>query len=96
MYGQANFIDLMLIVLFGGAAGGVAHWANLGSGRGLFWDVVGGILGGFLGAFTAYFYHINEDGFGAVIGVTFLGSVFFLFLLRLLSVYQGIEMNKNL
>jgi len=47
----------------------------------------GGILGGFLGASFVYFYHVKADGFGAVIGVGFLGSVLFLTLQWLLSLY---------
>jgi uncharacterized membrane protein YeaQ/YmgE (transglycosylase-associated protein family) len=88
MYDPGNFFKLIWILIFGGAAGWVVNSWGKGSGLGLFWDIAGGILGGLLGASFAYCYNVNADGFGAVIGVGFLGSVLFLTLLWLLSLYR--------
>jgi uncharacterized membrane protein YeaQ/YmgE (transglycosylase-associated protein family) len=95
MYDPANFFRLILVLIFGGTAGWIAHRWGKGTGLGLFWDIAGGILGGFLGASFVYFYYVNADGFGAVIGVGFLGSVLFLVLLWLLSLYCRTSKSKG-
>jgi uncharacterized membrane protein YeaQ/YmgE (transglycosylase-associated protein family) len=88
MYDPANFSKLILILIFGGVAGWIANSWGKGSGLGVIWDIAGGILGGFLGASFAYFYNIEANGFGAVIGVGLLGSVLFLTLQWVLSLYR--------
>ena len=80
---------MIWIFIFGGVAGWIANSWGKGSGLGLIWDIAGGVLGGFLGASFAYFYHVEADGFGAVIVVGFLGSVLFLTLEWVLSLYRG-------
>jgi uncharacterized membrane protein YeaQ/YmgE (transglycosylase-associated protein family) len=95
MYNPANFLNLIWILIFGAAAGWIANRWGKGSGLGLFWDIAGGILGGLLGASFAYFYNINADGFGAVMGVGFLGSALFLILLQLLSIYRRTNKGKK-
>ncbi len=95
MYDPANFSKLIWILIFGGVAGWIAHSWGKGSGLGLFWDITGGVLGGLLGGSFAYLYHVEADGFGAVIGVGFLGSVLFLLLLWLLSIYRRTNKSKT-
>jgi uncharacterized membrane protein YeaQ/YmgE (transglycosylase-associated protein family) len=95
MYDPANFSKLILILICGGAAGWIANSWGKESGLGLIWDIAGGILGGFLGTSFAYFYHVEADGFGAVIGVGLLGSVLFLTLEWVLSHYRGSAKGKR-
>jgi uncharacterized membrane protein YeaQ/YmgE (transglycosylase-associated protein family) len=95
MYDPANFFKLIWILIFGGVAGWVVNSWGKGSGLGLFWDIAGGMLGGLLGASFAYLYDVNADGFGAVIGVGFLGSVIFLIFQWLFSLYNRSTKRKR-
>jgi uncharacterized membrane protein YeaQ/YmgE (transglycosylase-associated protein family) len=95
MYDPANFFKLIWILIFGGAAGWVVNSWGKGSGRGLFWDIAGGILGGLLGGSLAYCFNVDADGFGAVIGVGFLGSVVLLTLQWLLSFRRSAKSKRK-
>ncbi len=85
MYDPVYVEHFFLFALFGGLTGWGANYFDKGSGLGRFWDIVAGILGTFLGASLAYVWKVEGNGFGAVLGGAFLGSVVFLALLWLFS-----------
>jgi uncharacterized membrane protein YeaQ/YmgE (transglycosylase-associated protein family) len=69
----------------GGLAGWIASVLVRGGGLGLLGDIAVGVLGAFLGAFFAYQFNITVYGFWEVLGMSILGAVILLILLRALS-----------
>jgi uncharacterized membrane protein YeaQ/YmgE (transglycosylase-associated protein family) len=77
-----NFIWFLIV---GGLAGWIASVLVEGSGLGIIGDIVVGIIGAFVGGFFAYQFNITVYGFWEVLGMSILGAVVLLVILRLFS-----------
>jgi uncharacterized membrane protein YeaQ/YmgE (transglycosylase-associated protein family) len=77
--------DLVWFLVVGGLTGWVASVLVTGGGLGIFGDIFIGIAGAFLGGFLAYQFNIAVYGFWGVAGMSILGAVILLVILRLFS-----------
>ena len=77
-----NFIWFLLV---GGLAGWLASSLVEGAGLGIVGDIVVGVLGAFLGGFLADEFGLYVYGFWGVLGVSVLGAVILLSLIRLFN-----------
>ena len=82
MHDTMQLHDLVWFLVIGGFAGWIASVLVKGSGLGLIGDVVVGVLGAFLGGFFAYQFDIAMYGFWRVFGMSIVGAVVLLVLLR--------------
>ena len=74
--------NLIVLLLVGLIAGFLASKVMTGSGMGLIWDIVVGVLGAFLGGWLAGLVGIAVGGLLAEIIVAFIGAVILLFVFR--------------
>jgi uncharacterized membrane protein YeaQ/YmgE (transglycosylase-associated protein family) len=77
-----NFIWFLIV---GGLAGWIASVLVEGSGLGIFGDIVVGVIGAFLGGFLAMEFNITVYGFWGVLGMSIVGAVILLVILRVFS-----------
>lgn len=74
-----NFIWFLIV---GGLAGWIASILVEGGGSGIFGDIIIGVIGGFMGGYFAYQFNINFYGFWGALGMSTLGAVVLLAVLR--------------
>jgi uncharacterized membrane protein YeaQ/YmgE (transglycosylase-associated protein family) len=77
-------MGLIVFIIVGGIAGFLAGKVMTGSGLGLIWDIVVGILGAFLGGWLAGLFGIAVTNLVVEIVVAFIGACILLFLFRLI------------
>ena len=77
-------MGLIVFIIVGGVAGFLAGKVMTGSGLGLIWDIVVGILGAFLGGWLAGLFGIAVTNILFEIIVAFVGACILLFLFRLI------------
>ncbi len=77
---EANHLIWFLII--GGLAGWLASVLVSGWGAGIIADIIIGILGAFFGGFLADVLGISVYGFWGVLGMSVLGAVILLLILR--------------
>ena len=80
-------MGLIVFILIGAIAGFLAGKVMTGSGLGLIWDIVVGILGAFIGGWLAGLFGIAVTNILVQIIVAFVGACILLFLFRL--VFRG-------
>ena len=74
--------DLIWFLIVGGFAGWVASVLVEGSGLVVLGDIAVGVIGAFLGGFLARQFGITAYGFWEVLGVSIMGAVVLLVILR--------------
>ncbi len=72
--------DLIVGAIIGWLAGIIVQ----GEGMGILTNIVVGILGAILGGYLSGFLHVNVSGFWSALGMSVLGAVILLVLLRLI------------
>ena len=77
--------NLVWFLIVGGLAGWIASVLVEGSGLGLLGDIVVGVIGAFLGGFLAIGFNITIYGFWGVLGMSVVGAVILLVILRMFS-----------
>jgi uncharacterized membrane protein YeaQ/YmgE (transglycosylase-associated protein family) len=77
-------MGLIVFILVGAIAGFLAGKVMTGSGLGLIWDIVVGILGAFVGGWLAGLFGLAVTNFIVEIIVAFVGACILLFLFRLI------------
>ena len=77
--------NVIVLLLVGFIAGFLASKVMSGSGMGLIWDIVVGVLGAFLGGWLAGLLGIAVGGLLAEIVVAFIGALILLFVFRALT-----------
>ena len=82
-------MGLIVFILVGAIAGFLAGKVMTGSGLGLIWDIVVGILGAFLGGWLAGLVGIAVTNIVIEIVVAFIGACILLFLFRMLTRGRG-------
>jgi uncharacterized membrane protein YeaQ/YmgE (transglycosylase-associated protein family) len=75
---------LIVFILIGALAGFLAGKVMTGSGLGLIWDIVVGILGAFLGGWLAGLVGLAVTNILIEIVVAFVGACILLFLFRMI------------
>ncbi|HXJ47888.1 MAG TPA: GlsB/YeaQ/YmgE family stress response membrane protein [Candidatus Acidoferrum sp.] len=75
---------LIVFILIGALAGFLAGKVMTGSGLGLIWDIVVGILGAFLGGWLAGLAGLAVTNIVIEIVVAFVGACILLFLFRMI------------
>lgn len=82
MFDPMTFQDLIWFLIIGGIVGWVASILVKGSGMGFIGDIVFGVFGAVLGGFFARHFHMAVYGFWETFGMSVLGAVVLLVLLR--------------
>ena len=82
-------MGIIVWFIVGAIAGFLAGKVMTGSGLGLIWDIVVGILGAFLGGWLASLVGIAVTNILVEIVVAFIGACILLFLFRLLTRGRG-------
>jgi uncharacterized membrane protein YeaQ/YmgE (transglycosylase-associated protein family) len=77
-------MGLIVFILVGAIAGFLAGKVMTGSGLGLIWDIVVGILGAFVGGWLAGLFGLAVTNIIVEIIVAFVGACILLFLFRLI------------
>ena len=85
MYISMDFNHVITFLIVGGLAGWIASVLVKGSGFGVLGDIVVGVIGAFVGAVLASVFNIAVYGFLGVLGMSILGAVIFLLILRACS-----------
>jgi uncharacterized membrane protein YeaQ/YmgE (transglycosylase-associated protein family) len=80
-----GFYSWFWFLVVGGLAGWIASVLVRGSGLGLIGDVAAGVVGAFLGGYMVRGLNITVYGFWGVLGMSILGAVLLLSVLRLLT-----------
>jgi len=80
-----HFRDWIWFLITGALAGWLASLLVTGAGLGLVGDIVIGVLGAFLGALIANLLGLAVYGFWGVLGISVLGAVILLTVLRVFS-----------
>jgi uncharacterized membrane protein YeaQ/YmgE (transglycosylase-associated protein family) len=75
--------QLLWVVIIGIIIGWLAGFL-VGEGLGLIGNMVVGILGALIGSYLSGFLHVNIDGFWSALGMSVLGAVVLLVVLRLI------------
>ena len=82
MHATIQIHELVWFLIIGGFAGWIASVLVKGSGLGVVGDVAVGVIGAFLGGIVAYEFDIAMYGFWRVFGMSIVGAVVLLVLLR--------------
>jgi uncharacterized membrane protein YeaQ/YmgE (transglycosylase-associated protein family) len=77
--------DLIWVLVIGVVTGWLAGKLVTGKGLGLIADMVIGILGAFLGDKLAGFLHVNVNGFWESFGMSVVGAVVLLVVIRVIK-----------
>ena len=77
--------DLIWVLVIGVVTGWLAGKLVTGQGLGLIADMVIGILGAFLGDKLADFLHVNVNGFWESFGMSVVGAVVLLVVIRVIK-----------
>jgi uncharacterized membrane protein YeaQ/YmgE (transglycosylase-associated protein family) len=77
-------MDLIIFILVGAIAGFLAGKVMTGSGLGLIWDIVVGILGAFVGFWLAGLVGLAISNIVVEVIVAFVGACILLFLFRMI------------
>jgi len=80
-----DFMELLTVLIVGGAAGWLGSMIYKGSGFGLFGDIIVGLLGGWLGYWL--FDHLSISLGHGLLGYIFtsaIGAIIILFLVRVI------------
>jgi uncharacterized membrane protein YeaQ/YmgE (transglycosylase-associated protein family) len=76
------FQEFVWFFIIGGTVGWVASVLVKGSGLGFIGDIAFGVMGAILGGFFAQYFHIGVYGFWQTFGMSVLGAVVLLVVLR--------------
>jgi uncharacterized membrane protein YeaQ/YmgE (transglycosylase-associated protein family) len=82
MHDSIDLHNFIWFLIMGGLVGWIASILVKGSGSGLIADIVVGIIGGFLGGIFVYEFNITVYGFWAALGISIMGAVVLLIILR--------------
>ncbi len=85
MHDTMGFHDLLWFLVVGGLSGWIASVLVTGGGMGILAEIFIGIAGAFLGGFLAYQFNIAVYGFWGVVGMSILGAVILIVILRAFS-----------
>jgi uncharacterized membrane protein YeaQ/YmgE (transglycosylase-associated protein family) len=77
--------NLIFQILAGILVGWLAGIVVQGKGMGLLPDLIIGALGAFLGAVLAHVFHIQIEGFWGALGISVVGAVVLLIVLRIIK-----------
>ena len=85
MHDYSGFHHLIWFLVVGGLAGWLSSLLVIGRGMGVLADIVVGIAGALVGGLLADVLHWDIYGFWGVLGISVLGAVILLVLVRGLS-----------
>lgn len=91
MHGSMELHNFIWFLIVGGFAGWIASVLVDGGGSGILADIIIGVIGGFLGGFLAYQFNITIYGFWGALGMSVLGAVVLLAVLRLFRRPRGVS-----